>query len=76
MAMVSTVFELSCMLCGTEVGAVRDGRFLHHRGCERQPVLRGGFLRCCRCGGSLYRERGDTLEQRTRDLTELMQRAS
>ena len=59
--MAERVFELHCMLCGTEVGEVREERFVHHPGCERRPTVRGGFLRCCRCGGSLYRERVDQL---------------
>ena len=53
--------EINCMMCGTQIGEVRDGRFTHHRGCSRPVEVRGGFPRCCRCGGSLYMERVDNL---------------
>jgi hypothetical protein len=55
------VYEVNCMLCGTEVGEIRDKRFVHQPGCDRPPTVRGGKLRCCRCGGSLYMERADTV---------------
>jgi hypothetical protein len=59
--MQETVLEMHCLLCGTEVGEVRAGRFSHHAGCDRPVALRAGTLRCCRCGGSLYQERADRL---------------
>jgi len=55
------VYEVHCMLCGTEVGEVREGRFVHQPGCELRMQASSGKLRCCRCGGSLYLERADTL---------------
>jgi hypothetical protein len=59
--MQEAVLEMHCLLCGTEVGEVRAGRFRHHAGCDRQVLIRAGSLRCCRCGGSLYQERADRL---------------
>ena len=53
--------EINCMMCGTQVGEVRNGRFAHHSGCNQPVEVRGGFPRCCRCGGSLYMERADNL---------------
>jgi hypothetical protein len=55
--MQEIMLEMHCLLCGTEVGEVRGGRFIHHQGCDRQVPVRAGVLRCCRCGGSLYQER-------------------
>ena len=46
--------EVTCLMCGTVVGEARQGRFEHHRGCERPVRLQGKLPRCCRCGGSLY----------------------
>ena len=54
-------YDLICMLCGTLVGEVEAGRFRHHQGCASRPTMRGGSLRCCRCGGSTYQERSDQL---------------
>lgn len=62
--MTHPTYEIHCMLCGTEVGEIREGRFLHHRGCDRPVPVRGGRIRCCRCGGSLYLERADNLTAR------------
>lgn len=59
--MSGTVLEVTCLLCGTEVGEVRGGRFHHHQGCERPVAFRLGQLRCCRCGGSVYCERTPAL---------------
>jgi hypothetical protein len=42
------------MMCGTVVGEVREGRFAHHRECERPVRWLGKLPRCCHCGGSLY----------------------
>ncbi len=53
--------EINCLMCGSQIDEVRDGRFTHHRGCSRPVEVRGGFPRCCRCGGSLYLERVDQL---------------
>jgi hypothetical protein len=57
----TAVYEIHCMLCGNEVGEIRERRFVHHPGCERPVPVRSGQLRCCRCGGSLYMERSDNL---------------
>ena len=46
--------EAICLLCGTVVGDIRDGRFTHHAGCERPIRWQTRLPRCCRCGGSLY----------------------
>ena len=46
--------EVTCLMCGTVVGHVLDGRFAHHEGCERTIRYQGRLPRCCRCGGSLY----------------------
>ncbi len=55
------VYEITCLLCGTEVGELRGSRVRHHAGCNQELVVRAGALRCCRCGGSLYMERADAL---------------
>jgi hypothetical protein len=46
--------EVTCLMCGTVVGDVKQGRFTHHTGCERPVHWRSRLPRCCRCGGSLY----------------------
>jgi hypothetical protein len=76
--MFGQIDEVVCMMCGTEVGEIRKGRFAHHPGCNRELTVRGGFLRCCRCGGSLYKERADSLQltrrryAEARELAELL----
>jgi hypothetical protein len=55
------VYDMTCLLCGTQVGELRGGRFYHHAGCTSAPTVRAGILRCCRCGGSLYMERSDAI---------------
>ena len=55
------VYDMTCLLCGTQVGELRGGRFYHHAACDSTPFMRAGTLRCCRCGGSLYMERSDTI---------------
>jgi hypothetical protein len=69
--MMSQVFEIRCMMCGSEVGEVRERRFVHHVGCERPLPVRGGKIRCCRCGGSLYMERADGISASLRPRPEL-----
>ena len=69
--MASQVYEVRCLMCGSEVGEVRESRFAHHAGCGRSLPVRGGKLRCCRCGGSLYMERVDTLSASLRRRQEL-----
>lgn len=46
--------EATCLLCGTTVGEIQQGRFIHHQACERPIRWQGRLPRCCRCGGSLY----------------------
>ena len=46
--------EVTCLMCGTVVGDLRGGRFIHHQGCERPLRWQGKLPRCCRCGGSIY----------------------
>jgi hypothetical protein len=46
--------EAVCLMCGTVVGEVRQGKFAHHVGCERPLRWQGHLPRCCRCGGSIY----------------------
>ena len=55
------VYDMTCLLCGTQVGELRGGRFYHHAACDSAPIMRAGILRCCRCGGSLYMERSDAI---------------
>jgi hypothetical protein len=47
-------YEVKCMLCSTEVGQILNGRFQQHGGCSNAMPRKGGLLRCCHCGGSLY----------------------
>jgi hypothetical protein len=48
--------DLSCLMCGRLVGQVVDGRVVHRDNCGRQLRVERGMLRCCGCGGSVYRE--------------------
>lgn len=48
--------DLSCLMCGRMVGQVIDGRVIHRAGCGGQLRVERGMLRCCGCGGSVYRE--------------------
>lgn len=48
--------DLSCMMCGRLVGQVIDGRVVHRDACGKQLRVERGMLRCCGCGGSVYRE--------------------
>ena len=50
----ATDYDVKCMLCGTEVGQILRGRFSQHAGCDAAMPRKGGMLRCCHCGGSLY----------------------
>jgi hypothetical protein len=54
MAATSGNYDVKCMMCSEEVGQVLSGRFVHHQGCALPMQRRGGMLRCCHCGGSLY----------------------
>jgi hypothetical protein len=46
--------DVICLMCGTVIGVVRNGRFVHHAGCDRQLPWQARMPRCCRCSGSLY----------------------
>lgn len=48
--------DLSCMMCGRTVGQIIDGRIVHRAGCGGKLRIDRGILRCCNCGGSVYRE--------------------
>jgi len=48
--------DLSCLMCGRNVGQVIDGRVVHRAGCGGQIKIEHGMLRCCTCSGTLYRE--------------------
>ena len=48
--------DRSCWMCGRLVGQVLDGRVVHRSGCGGQLRIERGMLRCCGCGGSVYRE--------------------
>lgn len=48
--------DLSCLMCGRQVGQLVDGRVVHRAGCGGQLRIDRGMLRCCQCGGSVYRE--------------------
>ena len=56
MTAMNTDYDVRCLMCGTEVGRILDGRFRVHAGCSRPLVRAGRQLRCCECGGSLYLE--------------------
>lgn len=56
--------DLSCLMCGRMVGQVVDGRIVHHSGCGGQLRVERGMLRCCGCGGSVYREPVSSLTAR------------
>ena len=50
--------DLSCMMCGRLVGQIIDNRVVHRDrdACGKQLRVERGMLRCCGCGGSVYRE--------------------
>jgi hypothetical protein len=53
--MMNEHYDLTCMMCGTNVGQLLGGRFVPPA--SGVPATRtGGRLRCSRCGGSLYLE--------------------
>jgi hypothetical protein len=54
-----TDYEVKCMLCSAEVGQILSGKFTRHTGCGASMPRKGGLLRCCHCGGSLYFDRID-----------------
>jgi hypothetical protein len=48
--------DLSCLMCGRMVGQIVDGQIVHRAGCGGTLRVERGMLRCCQCGGSVYRE--------------------
>ena len=48
-------YDLTCMMCGTNVGQLLSGRFVPHTSGALASRI-GGRLRCSRCGGALYLE--------------------
>ena len=61
------IWDARCLLCGSLVGQIVAGAFVHDPGCRLPPRLSNGNLRCCRCGGSLLKEPGS--ERQTESLT-------
>jgi hypothetical protein len=53
--MMNEHYELTCMMCGTNVGQLLGGRFVPPASGALTTRV-GGRLRCSRCGGSLYLE--------------------
>ena len=47
-------YDVTCLMCGTEVGHIVFGRFIKHAGCGAALPRKGGLPRCCHCGGTLY----------------------
>ena len=48
--------ELACLMCGRVVGDIVDGRVIQHPGCNGRLRLERGIVRCCHCGGPVYRD--------------------
>ena len=53
--MMNEHYELTCMMCGTNVGQLLGGKFIPHAS-GALAIRTSGGLRCSRCGGSLYLE--------------------
>jgi hypothetical protein len=51
-----TVWDARCLMCEALVGQVVSGKFVHNPNCSLPLRVGEGRLRCCRCGGTLYRE--------------------
>ena len=49
-------WDARCLMCEALVGQVVRGRFMHNPNCSLPLRVGEGRLRCCRCGGTLYRE--------------------
>jgi hypothetical protein len=48
------VYDVRCLMCGTEVGQIVGSAFVAAPGAQPGLVLRGRLPRCAQCGGSLY----------------------
>ena len=48
--------DLSCMMCGRTVGWVVGRKARQHAGCAGRLRVDRGILRCCHCGGQVYRD--------------------
>ncbi|MCC6179988.1 MAG: hypothetical protein IT305_32135 [Chloroflexi bacterium] len=48
--------DLSCLMCGRSVGQIIGGKVYHHADCSSRLRVEGRMLRCCQCGGTIYRE--------------------
>ena len=48
--------DLTCMMCGRTVGQIADGKVRQHAGCAGRLRVDRGILRCCHCGGQVYRD--------------------
>lgn len=52
----AAIWDARCLMCEALVGQIVAGKFVHNPNCALAPRLDDGRLRCCRCGGTLYRE--------------------
>ena len=50
------IWDARCLMCEALVGQVIGGKFAHNPNCALPLRVGEGRLRCCRCGGTLYRE--------------------
>jgi hypothetical protein len=56
MGEATAIWDARCLMCEALVGQVVSGRFIHNPNCVLPLRVGEGRLRCCRCGGTLYRE--------------------
>ncbi len=50
------LWDARCLMCEALVGQFVGGKFVHNPNCGLPLRVGDGRLRCCRCGGTLYRE--------------------
>ena len=50
------LWDARCLMCEALVGQVVGAKFIHNPNCSLPLRVGEGRLRCCRCGGTLYRE--------------------
>jgi hypothetical protein len=53
------LYDLRCLMCGTEAGQLVGPNFVAAPGAQPVLVRRGGLPRCAHCGGSLYLDPAD-----------------